>query len=338
MRIGVIGCGIISERYLQVITERFPETLPVAAVSDIDTEAAKRRASQFGIGKVCTTEEMMADPEIQGILNLTNPWAHLEIGMAVLDAGKHLYTEKPLAMTREEARTLLDKSKTTSLRIGCAPDTVLGAQVQTARELLDGGRIGTPMAVNCRLVMTIRSGRYLTRRIGGILLDMGPYFVTTLATLFGPVKEVAAVADFGEAVAETASASLLTESGIVASLTFVTGGDAYRPGIEVMGTDGFMTIGDPNMFDWDVTVWEGRDTQEKIPFSFDFGSNSRGLGMAEMAVAIEENRPHRASAEVAYHVLDVLLAVEESARLGRRIKIESTCTRPEPMPKEFRPS
>lgn len=349
-KIGVVGCGRISNQYLTNLTEWFPATIELAACADLDPDTAKRVAEEFGAGRACTPDDVYADPEIDAVLNLTNPWAHTEVNLAALEAGKHVYAEKPFALTREDARKVTDTAKEKGLRFGCAPDTFLGAGIQTCIKLLDEGWIGRPLVARGSITMTTAlSARYQSAGIGGVLMDMGPYYITALAAMFGPVKRLAGFTavssatrtisdmrrpDYGETFPvespTTVAGTLEHDSGVFAHLTTTSDGHRYGPELSVVGTEGWLTCNDPNMFGGQVIVHRRGGEPMQMPLTHQYSDRNRGLGMVEMLFANEAGRPHRASAELAYHCLDVMLGLKESSESGAYHVLERACERPTP--------
>ncbi len=353
--VGVVGCGRISEQYLTNLTTSFPATVKLVSCADLDPDAAKLVAEQFNVARSVTPEDLYADPEVDVVLNLTNPWAHHAVNVAALRAGKHVYAEKPLGMTRDEALDMMAIAEKAGLRIGCAPDTFLGAGLQTCRKLIDEGWIGKPTAAYSRITMVgaRMTGRYQSKRIGGVLLDMGPYYITALIALLGPARRVAGVSidaatagaqnrlvsdmkssDFGQTVQietpVTVAGSLEFDGGVVGQVLTTTGGHAYGPFVEIIGTEGVLQVPDPNMFGGPVIVRRAGGESAEIPLTHQYNDRNRGLGLVEMMYAVEQNRPHRASASLAYHVLDIMLSLVETSESGEYRNLERVCERPEP--------
>jgi predicted dehydrogenase len=362
VRVGVVGCGTISARYLSVM-RGFP-ILRVLACADLLLERARSRAEEFGVPRACTVRELLADPEIEVVLNLTIPQAHAEIGLAALEAGKSVYNEKPLAVRREDARRMLDLAEARELRVGASPDTFLGGGLQTCRKLLDDGWIGRPVAAIAAMLSPGPESwhpdpAFYYQPGAGPLFDMGPYYLTALISLLGPVRRVAGMVAAGRQERMITSeeqygqhirvntpthvtGALEFASGAVATL--VTSFDAWAsvlPPIEVHGTQGSLRAPDPNRFDGPIWVRRaGFTSREKdkdgtwaeVPLTHGYAQNSRGIGLADMAYALRSGRPHRASGEMAYHVLDVMEALYESAENGAYVELTSTCPRPAPLP------
>jgi predicted dehydrogenase len=353
LKIGIVGVGKISEQYFA----SFPSLpgLEVIAVADLDQARAAAVAEEQGIESM-TVDELLADPRIDAVLNLTIPAAHVEVATKALAAGKHVYTEKPLALAPEEAVDMLALSERTGLRVGSAPDTVLGTGIQTARELLDSGRIGTPVGATAFWVapgheLWHPAPQFYYQAGGGPLFDMGPYYVSALVTLLGPVARVSgavARSDRERVVATGPNAGtpitvsvdthvtaiLEHASGVASSLTVSFDVWASRiPNIEVYGTAGTIAVPDPNRFSDPVELWTKDEPEwQTVPVSAGYADAGRGVGLADLARAIETNRPHRASGELAFHVLEIMDAIIRAGNEHRTIELDSTVQRPEPVP------
>lgn len=357
IKAGVVGCGVISGVYLKNCTGMFDAVLEVKAVADLVPELAARRAEEFGIPYVLTVEELLADPEIEIVLNLTAPAVHASLNMRALRAGKHVYTEKPFALTREEAAEVLALAEEKGLLVGCAPDTFLGAGLQTCRKLIDDGWIGTPYAASASIIMgNAASGMHPNfqnfLKLGGDpLMDMGPYYLTALVALLGPVRRVTGSATqlhreirivnpkshrYGETVPVEAptnvTATLDLHSGVVASLQACKESFGYAPRMEIYGTEGNLSVPDPNFFGGVIALQTANGERKEVPYSHGFAEESRGIGLADMAWAIQSGRPNRASGRLAYHILDVSLGVFEASAEGRHVTLQSTVERPAPLP------
>lgn len=357
-QVGVIGCGTVSEPYLRNMSAS--TALEVVALSDLVMERAAARAAQFGVGRVCRQEEILADPEIELVVNLTLPTAHFEVTMAALQAGKHVWTEKPLATDRVEAAALLSAASERGLQVGCAPDTVLGGGLQTCRRLIDDGLVGEPLA-GVAFFMARGPERwhpdpvFLYQPGAGPLFDVGPYYLSALVNLLGPVRAVTAFGRVlfpereigsgpraGEVFQVTTdtyvSAILEFESAALVNLIVTFGvWDAGLPKLQVYGSGGVLNLPDPNTFGGPVTATLYADDAgwRELPLAYhhtDHCRNCRGLGVVEMAEAVREGKAPRASGEIAYHLLDVMQAMAESASQGRHVEVESTCERPQPLP------
>ena len=347
--VGVIGCGAISAAYLKA-AQKFP-ILDIVALADARPEAAQARAAEFGL-RSASVQALLADPMVEIVLNLTVPLAHVEVGLQALTAGKHVYSEKPLGVDLEDARRLTRDAERRGLRLGCAPDTFLGGGHQTARALIDAGRIGRPMGGTAFFMCPGHErwhpnpGFYYLRG-GGPMLDMGPYYITDLVNLLGPVESVMGVATRARDERVATSAARKGErfpveiaTHVTGVLRFVSGAaitiamsfDVPRHGhapLELYGETGAMIIPDPNYFGGKVKVakpggpW--RSVAVTAPYADD---NYRSLGLADMAQGIRDGRPHRASGELAFHVLETMQAFQISSDEGRVVAIASRPERP----------
>ena len=356
VNVGVIGCGRISGQYLENLVRRFSFCLDTVACADLMREAAESQAAEFGIPRVCTVEELLADPEIEIVVNLTVPAAHYEVTRAALEAGKHVYTEKPLAVTREEGQALVALAQDKGLLLGGAPDTFLGAGLQTCRKLLDDGWVGTPLTAQASIAMGVFSPRYHTRGIGP-MFDMGPYYVTALVTLLGPVVRATGSAripfaqksnpdplspQFGQPFpVETptvVSGVLDHENGVISTVTTTCEIFGYMPRLVIYGTEGVLTCNDPNMFGGPVSVQRRNGEACEIPLTHGYANRNRGLGVADMAYALRNGRPVRAGAGLIYHVHDIMHAIHDASARGAHVDIQSRAERPAPFPPGFRPN
>ncbi|SDZ63720.1 Predicted dehydrogenase [Asanoa ishikariensis] len=349
MRIGVIGCGKISGIYFQNLPQ-LPQT-EVVRCADLDVGRAKEAAAQHGIPSAGSVDDLLVDDSVDLVVNLTIPAAHVAVGLAAVRAGKHVYAEKPLALTTDDGRELLVEAAQHNVRVGSAPDTFLGAGLQTARALLDEGAIGTPRA---GAVHMLSPGHehwhpepdFYYQRGGGPLFDMGPYYLTALVNLLGPVAAASAVATSGSPTRRTpqgreipvevpthVSAVLEFEGGatVTAVFSFDVPASTVPHGIELYGSDGTLVVHDPNNFGGPVLSRGKGDTEwREEPLRTPWSENSRGLGVAEMVAAIEAGRDHRASATLALHVLDTMETIHAAAERGERLPVRTTCVRPEP--------
>jgi predicted dehydrogenase len=363
--IGIIGCGVISEAYLKGAARS--ALLRVKAVADQRHEAAEARAAQFGCAAV-SVEALLADPEIEIVLNLTIPAAHAPLDLRILEAGKHVYSEKPLVAKFDEAHSVLLAARARGLRIGCAPDTFLGAGHQACRRAIDEGRIGRPLGgavtfASRGMERWHPNPEFFFKPGGGPLLDIGPYYVTQLVNLLGPVERVSAVATRGYPqrvigseplkggvieveVPTTVNGAILFASGANVSLTGTW--DVWktrRLPIEIYGTEGSLLNPDPNFFGGAPMLTAEDAEWEPLPIeAHPYGAPNRlnraGLevadyriiGLLDMAASLQAERPHRASGELALHVQEVLDALERSATEGRHVAVESRCARPDALP------
>lgn len=351
--IGIIGCGQISSIYLEA--PRTFDILNIVACADLDMDRARVQASRFGIPKACTVEELLADATIDIVINLTIPKAHASVGMSVINAGKSVYGEKPLALNRIEGRALLDAATAKKLYVGSAPDTFLGGGVQTCIKLIKDGVIGAPVAATAFMMGHGPENWHLDPDFyyqpgAGPMFDMGPYYLTALIAMMGPVRRVTGATSvtfpertitskpkYGMKITvntPTHIAGILDfSSGAIA--TIVTSFDIWHhqlPRIEIYGTEGTLSVPDPNTFHGPVSIRLAQEQEwQEVPLTHGYTKNSRGIGVADMAHAMHDGYEHRANGEMAYHVLDIMQAIHESAIEGRHIELTSTCKQPVPL-------
>lgn len=357
MRLGVIGAGMISDKYLTSCTTLFDNIIEVRAIADLVPELAQKRADTYRIPKVYTVDELLADPEIDIVLNLTAPTAHAPLNIRALQAGKHVYTEKPFALTREDADAVISLAESKGLLVGCAPDTFLGAGIQTCIKLINDGWIGTPYAASGTIMMGhagdgMHPNFQNFLKLGGDpLLDMGPYYLTALIAMLGPVRRVTGLAQqlyqevtvknpkshaFGQTVPVEAptnvSAVLDFQNGVVATFQAAKESFGYAPRLEVYGTEGNLIVPDPNFFGGPVSIKFPNGQTREIPHSHPMAEEARGIGIADMAYAIQSGRPNRASGQLARHVLDISLSVFEASQSERHVHLKSIVDKPAPLP------
>jgi len=353
-KVGIIGCGNISAIYAEA-GKKFAN-LEVVACADLDLERARQLAEKHGIPRAVRVDQLLADAEVALVINLTIPAVHGEVAIEAVKSGKHVYNEKPLAQRRREARELIGLAREKNLRVGCAPDTFLGAGLQTCRQLIDEGAIGEPLGgAGFMLSGGPESWHpnpdFFYKKGAGPLFDMGPYYLTAFTTLLGPVRRVtgSARASFSErtvgsgALAGTKvavetpthiAAVLDFESGPVVTLATSFDVKYHRmPSIEIYGSEGTLVVPDPNTFGGPImTRRAGEEDWSEVPLAFPYAENSRGLGVADMISAIQSAREHRANAKVAYHVLDIMHSILDSSETERHIELASSMTRPAPLP------
>jgi len=348
--VGVVGCGNISDIYLKNLTAA--PAVTVVACADLVLDRARSQAAAYGVPRACTVDELLADPAVELVLDLTIPAAHAEVALRAVEAGKSVYNEKPLAIARADARRLLDRAGEMGVRVGGAPDTFLGAGLQTCRRLIDEGAIGTPVAFTAAMLSHGPEGwhpdpAFFYLKGAGLLFDMGPYYLTALVTLLGPVARVSAgarasfptrrvtsepgpVRDVPVETPTHVAAVLEMASGPVGTLTTTFDVYADRSDIlEIAGSDGTLRLPDPNTFGGSIGLLDRERAWNDQTLDPGSAENSRGLGVVDLAEAIRTGRPARASGELAYHVLDVMHVILESAEFGRRIDLESTVARPD---------
>ena len=343
MNVGVLGCGIVAKNYVTGASA-FP-TFDVVACADLDAELARSFADEHEL-ELTSVDELVTAAEVDVVLNLTPPTAHAALVAATLDAGKHAYTEKPLAITVDAGRTLVQQARESGLRLGCAPDTFLGGAYQAGRQAIERGDIGEPVGATATMLTGgpetwHPNADFFYRVGGGPLLDIGPYYLTALVSLLGPVaaasgfaaaptleRELAVGPRAGERfhteVPTHIAAALRMRSGALATLTvsFEARG-RYESGMLVHGTEGTLSLPDANGFGGDVKVQTARGTWAPIAYESRGEMETRGLGLHELIEAEREGRPHRASGELAQHVLETIGAVLRSADEGVTVEVSA---------------
>jgi predicted dehydrogenase len=356
--IGIIGAGVISEIYLKNCTEVYQNLNPIG-IADMVPERAQARAEEFGV-EALTVDELLAHPEVEIVVNLTIPAAHAEVARKAIEAGKSAYNEKPLAITREDANALVELAAERGVLVGGAPDTFLGGGLQTARKALDDGLIGDPVAATAQFLgrgmeMWHPDPYFFFQPGAGPLFDVGPYYITALVSMLGPVGAVAgfARASFPERVVTAKgpktgdvipvntpthfATSLQFESGAIGSLQ--ASFDVWETRdrgtlLTIYGSEGTLHLPDPNTFGGPVTLVkaDSRETED-LPLTHGYTENSRGIGVSDMARALRgDGEPARASGEMARHVVDVMISALEAADTGKVIDLDTTMTRPAPLP------
>ena len=346
VKIGFVGCGAISGIYLENITKRFKE-IEIIGVCDLIRERAENAVKNYNIPKLYNDMyELFADPEVDIVLNITRPYEHFDVTMAALDAGKPVYCEKPLGASLEEGKKIMAKAKEKGLWVGGAPDTFLGAGIQTCRKLIDDGEIGD--IVGCAGFMICHGHEtwhpdpaFYYKYGGGPMFDMGPYYLTALVNLCGNVEAVSAMTrttfperlitsqpHYGEIVKVDVptlyAGNMRFVNGAVGTL--YTTFDVYYPGqarLEVYGTKGTLFVPDPNGFGGPVKLYKPGEDVKEIELMFDYAMNSRALGLADMAKALQCGRPFRVNSNQTFHVLEIMEGFAESGRVGHEIPIES---------------
>ncbi len=369
--VGLIGCGNISEAYLKIAPSF--AGYAVRAVADANPAAAEARAAQFGL-RALSVDALLAAPDIDMVVNLTVPAAHYDVTRRILEAGKHAYSEKPFVLTLEEGERLRELAQRRSVRAGSAPDTFLGGSHQAARAAVDEGRVGrilggTAHVMGHGMERWHPSPDFFFAPGGGPALDMGPYYVTNLVQLLGPVAGVVALAKAGFPTRTIANGprhgevlTVGTPTDIHAVLEFRSGATvtlgaswdvwAHRhPNMELYGEDASLYVPDPNFFGGEVLVAGGEGEPEALPesrpdwghpfgvvnYTFPDGrsfANWRGAGLADMARAVAEGRPHRCSLDLALHVVDVLTGILRAGETRAYVAMTTTCERPAPLPPE----
>lgn len=344
MRVGIMGCGTISDIYLKNLTTNL-QGVSVSACSDISAAAARKAAEKWRV-RAMEPDELLNSPEIDCILLLTPPKTHFALGMQALSRGKHVYTEKPLAMTSEEAGILLNTAAEKRLRVGCAPDTFLGAGLQTVFSAIDRGMIGKPVAASAFMLcggheMWHPNPAFYYQPGGGPLMDMGPYALTALVKIFGPGEEACAMGMrtaqermiatgpragqfFPVQVDTFLSAQVRFVCGAIATLLYsFDTAPTSLPNLEIYGERGTVLAPDPNWFGGAVRIGDRKSgTWSDLPLLTGYPTeNMRGIGVAEMACAIQNGRPHQADGETGFHVVAIMEAVLRSAAEGRPCRI-----------------
>jgi predicted dehydrogenase len=334
--VGLIGCGNVSRQYLPN-GERL-DGLRYVACADVDAAAAARVAAEWGL-EACAPDELLQRDDVDVVLCLTPPDWHAEVALRAIAAGKHVYTEKPLATSVDKARAVLDAAAGAGRLVGCAPDTFLGAGIQTVKAALQDGAIGTPALVQLRMLARPPetwhpSPAFLYADLAGPLLDIGPYGVATAVELVGPVRRVTALASRPREIARTLTgadiaiveptrvgAVLEHGAGVLTTLVATFDADAAaRHGIEVTGSEGTLLGGDPNTFDGPVAVRRRGAADESLPLVSEWRHNARGLGLQDLCRAARDGTPQRASGALGLHVLEVLLAIRDATR-GEHVTI-----------------
>lgn len=354
VRIGIVGAGVISEIYLKNLTSMFPNT-EVVGIADIMTDRAESRAKSFGV-EAFTVDELVVHPDVDIVVNLTIPAAHASVAMQAIGAGKSAYNEKPLAINRQDGRTLLDAAGAKGVLVGSAPDTFLGGGYQSVRKYLDDGLIGKPVAFYAAMqghgMEAWHPDPYFFFQPGaGPLFDVGVYYIQALVSLLGPVNRVAGVGGIsfpertvgngprlGEKIPVNTPTHIASavefESGVTGTLT--ASFDVYETNtaaLVIYGTEGTLRCPDPNAFGGTLNVLKGGEKNwQDLPLVYGNTENSRGLGVWDMATSLQTGSAARANGELGYHVLDIMASVLDSIENDKHIRVESTVQRPDPLP------
>lgn len=362
LKVGIIGVGNVLAQYLE--KAGLHDEFEVVAVADLNLDSARAEAARYGIAKACDTDALLADPDIDVVVNFTPPAFHAELSLKALAAGKHVFTEKPFATNLEDARKIIDAASAAGLQVGCAPATFLGGGMQTSRKLIDDGWIGRPVAAMA--TFTCRGYEHwhpnidpFYKRGAGPMLDIGPYLISNLINFFGPARRVSASAqrssetrprpgggpDIEIDVATHIAGTIDFECGVIA--TVITSWDVWNaslPFIEIYGTKGVLDTPHTDLYTGEPTFRRGdeRDLSDNWypPHGGDWkdiamthsGEAGRAIGLAEFADSIRAGRRSRTDMEIAYHGLEIMLAFEESSNTGRHVEIESRCERPAALP------
>lgn len=375
VKIGIIGCGVISNTYISNIQTMFT-WLDIQACADLDRDKAVSTAKKYGIPKGCSTEELLNDPEIEIVINLTIPAAHTEVNKQILMAGKHLYCEKPFALSLQEAEEVISLAKSKGLMIGAAPETFLGAGLQTCRKVIDDGWIGTPISATANMISYgietwHTSPEFFYKKGAGPMLDMGPYYITALVSLLGPIKRTACFANIGRKTRKIYSKPLRGKTISVEAPTTYTGIMEFENGVnaninmsfdiwmsnlpklEIYGTEGTLILPDPNYFGGKIKIFRkervldalklyGGEDKPQIDICEDIQEIPqiyqqpmdyiRGLGVLDMAYALVNRRKHRTNEDLILHVTEALLSFDQAAKTGSVYNMKTTCERPVPLP------
>jgi len=358
--VGVIGCGNISAAYFRLAP--LFKGIEMRACADINMDAAKARAKEFKL-RADTVDDLLGANDVDIVVNLTIPAAHYAISKQVIDAGKHVYSEKPFVLSVKEGLDLKKRADKSGLRIGSAPDTFLGGAHQLARSIVDSGQLGKITSGTCYVMSHGMEAwhpnpDFFFQPGAGPVLDIGPYYVTDLIQLIGPVKQVAAIATtpakvrtitskprYGEKIKVNTPTTIHTILEFVsgAVVTLNTSWDVWKHGhapIELYGEEGTIFVPDPNFFGGTVSYTRQADAVKKLPkwkhllsvpnsmHSIGAMANYRTVGLADMAVAIQEGRPHRCSLELALHAVDVMTSILKSGETGKFVTLQTTCERP----------
>lgn len=356
INIGIIGCGNISSAYLRTVNA-FP-VLKCVALADVDVERAKSKAAEFGVANADSVSQILDRKEVDLIVNLTTPQSHYEIAMRAIESGKHVYNEKPLTVTVEQARTMLDAADKANVRIGCAPGTFIGAGLQTCRALIDAGEIGEPIAASAFMMCRGHESwhpdpEFYYKVGGGPMMDMGPYYITALISLLGGIERVsgsASVAIPQRTITSQQKHGQLIDvetpdhiagvidfaSGAIATIvtSFAIMHSSFTP-IQIFGTEGTLWVPDPNSLGGPVKIQragENHPVEVELSRSHSDGGNQWGIGVADLAQAILSGRPHRASGDLAFQVLRTMHGFLDSAKSGVAVNIGGSPELPAPVP------
>ena len=361
INVGVVGCGNISPVYLENICRNFSDVINLVACSDLSNERAVATSKKFDIPKVLDFPQLLQDPEVELVLNLTNPLAHASVNLKALEAGKHVYSEKPLAIEPEDGQRIINRSIASNLMVGCAPDTVLSPGLQTCRKIIDEGMIGEPVsAIACFGSHGVErwhpNPEFYYEEGGGPMFDIGPYYLSALVNLIGPVKRVTGshARMFPKRIAGDKKIDVEVSTHVVGLLDFESGAignittsfDMWGPTrdvrahtkktIEIYGTEGTLTVPDPVHLGGRIRLLKMDDDKEmewiEMPLAYEEIGEIRGMGLVEMAWAIKQQRNCRVNGNVANHVLEIMYAIHKSSDIGRHIELNTTCEKPNGVP------
>lgn len=360
LRVGIIGTGNISAVYLTNLTTTFANRVELLGCADQIPERAAKAAEKHKLPRTYgSVEKLLADPDIDLVLNLTIPDSHFEVCLAAVEAGKHTYVEKPLCIGLDEAEKLTAAAEKHGVRIGGAPDTFLGAGIQTCRKLIDDGWIGQPIAATAFMALHGHESwhpdpEFYYKKGGGPMFDMGPYYLTALINLVGPVRRVTGSTriSFQKRVitSEPKNGTVIdveVPTHIVATLDFAGGAigtimtsfdvwSHHLPQIEIYGTEGSLSVPNPNAFGGPVLVKRADHTEwYEIPLTHRHTEECRGLGVAETANAIENGEPARTSSDLTHHVLEIMHGIHIASDTGKHYEVKTKGVQPEPLPTDF---
>jgi len=358
--VGIVGCGNISTTYFSLAP--LFKGIEIRACADINMDAARQRAKEYGV-RAETVDELLKAGDVDIVVNLTIPAVHYDIARRALDAGKHVYSEKPFVLSVKEGLDLKKRAEKKKLRVGSAPDTFLGGSHQLARELVDSGKLGKITSGSLHIMSHGMehwhpNPDFFFQPGGGPVLDLGPYYIADLINLIGPVKRVASLATIpakertitsqpraGQKVPVNTPTTIfsLMEFANGASVSLHASWDVWSHGhapIELYGEEGSLFVPDPNFFGGEVRYTDRNKPVKKNPkWDHPFGipnqqhsqgpmANYRTAGLSDMAMAIMEGRPHRCSMELALHAVDIMTAMLKSGESGKFVDMVTTCERP----------
>jgi predicted dehydrogenase len=352
LRVGVVGCGVIAHNYVRG-SSAF-DGFEIVACADLSKSVAEAFGAQHGLS-VGSVDELIAASDLDAILNLTPPAAHADVVQSAFEHGKHVYTEKPLATSVGDAQSLVEEAHRRGLRLGCAPDTFLGSAYEAGRELIERGDIGEPLGATATMLVGGPDSWHpnadiFYREGGGPMLDIAPYYLTAIASLLGsytaaagfaetptPVRELGvgprAGEQFGVDVPTHVVAALRLERGALVTLTVsFEASDQYESSLLVHGSEGTLELPDANAFEGDVRVRSARSDWDIVPYESRGAQETRGCGLDELAESLRAGRPHRASGELALHVLETATAALRAAEEGRTVEILSRIASDAPQP------
>jgi len=357
VKTGIIGCGNISPAYLDMCPKF--EILDLACCADLDMDRAKAAAEKHNL-TACTVEDMLADPDVELVVNLTTPQGPAPVNLAAIEAGKSVHVEKPFAVTRDEAKKVLKAAEAKGVLTGSAPDTFLGAGIQTCRKLIDDGAIGRPIAATAFMMCRGHESwhpdpEFYYKHGGGPMFDMGPYYVTALVALLGPARRVTGATGMAFKERTITSEKKHGQTIEVEVPTHVTGLMDFESGaigtiiqsfdvrthqcpiIEIYGTEATLWVPDPNGFGGPVYIGKDFDSRDEVTLTHTAEPNGRGMGSADMAYALRTGRKHRASGELGAHVLDIMWACHDASDTGKHIELKTTCEQPSAVPTGLAP-